>query len=115
MNSLEEKFYPQAFNNLCLISNWLFRCKPYQLNIKTAFLGYSSKISHLFPLLQHCFEDGHNILFSDLQPICHGTSNDSWPKAATWYEMTMTLSSFSGFIYKVDRLCLIRLICFYSN
>jgi hypothetical protein len=103
--------HAEAFNNLCFVSNWLFRVSPYRQHLASAYLGYSSKISHLFPLLQASASHGGNLMFSTLQPVRHGsTEGSSWPKAATWYEMAVTLSSFSGFVKAADRAALLRLL-----
>ena len=107
--------YADAFNNLCLISNWLFRCEPCRIYLSSAYLGYSSKISHIFPVLRACALNFGYIQFLPSQPVIHGKSvDDSWPKAATWYEMAMTLSTFIGFIEPSDRKTLLRLL-FHSN
>ena len=112
---LNRSHYPDAFNNLCLISNWLFRCEPYRAQLSSAYLGYSSKLSHLFPVLRACALEGGNLEFLSLQPIIHGkTENSSWPKAATWYEMVMTISTFSGFINRSDRKAFLSLL-FHSD
>lgn len=111
VTSLQPRHYPAAFNNLCLISNWLFRAEPYRRHLSSAYLGYSSKLSHLFPLLRANEREGGDLLFSELQPVRHGTTEDSsWPKAATWYEMVVTLSTFCGFIAPADRADLLRLL-----
>jgi hypothetical protein len=108
---LQRSQYPEAFNNLCLISNWLFRPEPFLQNISSAFLGYSSKISHLFPVLRACAESGQRIQFSGLQPVIHGsTAESSWPKAATWAEMIITMSCFSGFIDRSNRRAILTLL-----
>lgn len=109
--NLEPSQYPEAFNNLCLISNWLFRPSPYLRHIASAFLGYSSKISHMLPVLRACAEEGHQIQFSPLQPIIHGsTEESSWPKAATWAEMIITMSCFAGFIDRSNRRAILKLL-----
>ncbi len=110
VNTLHSNDYPKAFNNLCLISNWLFRCNQYKQHFPSAYIGYSSKISHIFPALMACDLQQKKILFSSFMPISHGTSDETWPKAATWYEMVMTLSSFSGFVDKSNRKSLIKLL-----
>ena len=108
---LNRSQYPDAFNNLCLISNWLFRREPYLVHLSSAYLGYSSKLSHLFPVLRACALQGGQIEFLSLQPVIHGKADDSsWPKAATWYEMVMTLSTFSGFVNRSDRQAFLRLL-----
>jgi glycosyltransferase involved in cell wall biosynthesis len=115
VDQLPPEHYPEAFNNLCLVSNWLFRCGPYRRHLASAYLGYSSKLSHLFPVLRACARDGGQLLFSPLQPVLHGTTEgSSWPKAATWYEMAMTLSTFCGFVDRADRVALQRLL-FHSD
>lgn len=111
VDQLRPDEYPDAFNNLCLISNWMFQTKPCLRHISSAFLGYSSKISHLFPILRACSQEGLSIQFLPSQPVIHGTCEEAtWPKAATWSEMVMTMSSFSGFVDKLDRASLLRLI-----
>ncbi len=110
VQALDKSAYPDAFNNLCLISNWLFQCEPCRRYISSAYLGYSSKVSHLFPLLNASSQEGLRIYFSDFKPILHGYSEESWPKAPTWFEMSITLSSFFGFIGNEDRTSLLRLI-----
>lgn len=103
--------YPDAFNNLCLVSNWLFRCDRYRQHLASAYLGYSSKISHLFPALKACALEGGQLLFLPSQPVLHGTTEESsWPKAPTWVEMAITLSMFSGFVEPSDRQSLLRLL-----
>ncbi len=114
VQGLPRSFYPAALNNLCLVSNWMFRCKPCRTYLASAYLGYSSKLSHILPALKASTLDKKKILFSDLQPIQHGSSGDSWPKAPTWFEMAMTISSFSGFIEPQDRRSLLKLI-FHSD
>lgn len=111
VDQLQPQQYPEAFNNLCLVSNWLFRCGPYRRHLASAYLGYSSKLSHLFPALLACARDGGLLLFSPQRPVLHGTTEgSSWPKAATWYEMAMTLSTFCGFVDRADRFALQRLL-----
>jgi glycosyltransferase involved in cell wall biosynthesis len=111
VNHLKSAQYADAFNNLCLVSNWLFRTEPYQRHLAAAYLGYSSKISHLFPLLRACAQEGGQILFSSAQPVRHGSSDDSsWPKAPTWFEMAITLTSFCGFVERADRAALLQLV-----
>lgn len=103
--------YADAFNNLCLVSNWLFRCEPCRSHLAVAYLGYSSKLSHLFPALRACAHEGGRMLFLPSQPVIHGTAEDSsWPKAATWYEMAITLSTFCGFLERRNRKALLRLL-----
>ncbi|WP_041374650.1 glycosyltransferase family 2 protein [Prochlorococcus marinus] len=110
VEQLSPRNYPDAFNNLCLISNWLFRTDSYRPYLSSAYLGYSSKISHLFPALQACVRDDAKLMFSHLQPVEHGVSDASWPKAATWFEMVITLASFSGFIDSQNRYALLKLL-----
>ncbi len=110
VNIIPRRDYPNAFNNLCLISNWLFRCDLYREHLASAYFGYSSKVSHLLPALKACSAKGHKIHFSKLQPVDHGISEDSWPKAATWFEMVMTISNFTGFLKSSDRKALLRLL-----
>ncbi|KZR72356.1 Glycosyl transferase family 2 [Prochlorococcus marinus str. MIT 1313] len=110
VDQLSPRDYPDAFNNLCLISNWLFRSESYRPYLASAYLGYSSKISHLFPALQACVQDDAKLMFSKLQPVEHGISDASWPKAATWFEMVITLASFSGFIDAQNRSALLKLL-----
>lgn len=108
---LEPHRYADAFNNLCLVSNWMFRCDRYRLHLASAYLGYSSKLSHLFPALQACARGDGQILFLPAQPVLHGTEEDSsWPKAPTWFEMAITLSTFCGFLEHSDRRALLRLL-----
>jgi len=103
--------YADAFNNLCLVSNWIFRCEHYRDHLASAYLGYSSKLSHLFPALQACARDGGQLLFLPSQPILHGTTEESsWPKAPTWFEMAITLSAFCGFLEVSDRISLLKLL-----
>jgi glycosyltransferase involved in cell wall biosynthesis len=111
LDRLDSASYPDAFNNLCLISNWIFQPLPYLQHVGKAYLGYSSKISHLFPVFAACRSNNMKIQFLSLQPIIHGTfENDSWPKAATWSEMVITLSSFCGFVNRQDRKALLALV-----
>jgi hypothetical protein len=98
-----------AFNNLCLVSNWLFRREPALRHLSVAYLGYASKISHLLPCLRACRREGMRIRFSRHQPVIHGTADEGWPKAASWYEMVVSLATFSGFLEAGDRLALRRL------
>lgn len=108
---LSPSSYPSAFNNLCFISNWVFNCESCCRHLGSAYLGYSSKLSHLFPPLQGCSKEGGKLLFLASQPVIHGSADtSSWPKAATWYEMVMTLSSFSGFANRSDRSALLSLL-----
>jgi len=111
VNHLKPVQYADALNNLCLVSNWLFRTDPCRRHLAAAYLGYSSKISHLFPLLRACAREGGQMLFSPVCPVRHGFSEDSsWPKAPTWFEMAVTLSSFCGFLERADRAALLRLV-----
>ena len=111
LDHLKPAQYADAFNNLCLVSNWLFRTEPCRRHLGAAYLGYSSKISHLFPVLRACARDGGQMLFSSAQPLRHGSSDDSsWPKAPTWFEMTITLASFCGFVERADRAALLKLV-----
>ena len=102
--------YPHAFNNLLLVSNWLFRTAPCRRHLATAYLGYSTKFSHLLPPLKACAQDGCRMVFSPLRPVSHGVSEAGWPKAATWYEMAISLSTFSGIIDSDNRGTLRRLL-----
>lgn len=111
VNQLRPAQYADAFNNLCLVSNWLFRTEPCRRHLAAAYLGYSSKISHLFPLLRACAQEGGRMLFSSVQPVRHGSCDDSsWPKAPTWFEMAITLTSFCGFVERADRAALLQLV-----
>lgn len=107
---LPSAHYADAFNNLLLISNWLFRVEPCRPFLSAAYLGYSSKLSHLFPLLQACVFDGGRMVFSTSRPVVHGCCDGGWPKAATWYEMVITLSTFCGFIDRANRRALLRMV-----
>lgn len=98
-----------AFNNLCLVSNWLFRREPTLRHLAAAYLGYASKISHLLPCLRACRREGMRIRFSRHQPVIHGSADEGWPKAASWYEMVLSLATFSGFLEAGDRRALRRL------
>lgn len=104
--------FADAFNNLCLISNWLFRCEPCRPCLATAYLGYSSKLSHLFPALSACSSGDGQLLFLSSQPIIHGMSSEdsSWPKAPSWYEMVVTIATFCGFLDCQNRKALLRLL-----
>lgn len=111
VDQLDSRCYADAFNNLCLVSNWLFRCDCCLPHLASAYLGYSSKLSHLFPVLRACAYEGGQLFFSSSQPVMHGTTEaSSWPKAATWYEMIITLTTFTGFIDPVNRKALLRLL-----
>lgn len=110
LNTIAATDYPYAFNNLLLVSNWLFRTAPCRRHLATAYLGYSTKFSHLLPPLKACAQDGSRLVFSPLQPVTHGVSEAGWPKAATWYEMAISLSTFSGIIDSGNRGALRRLL-----
>lgn len=114
--ALSPQQYPEFFNNLLLVSNWLFRVESCRPHLAAAYLGYSSKCSHLFPPLRACALDGGLLAFSPLQPVVYGLPSDGegWPKAPTWFEMAMTLSTFSGFIDPASRFALKRLL-FHSD
>lgn len=99
-----------AFNNLCLVSNWVFRREPFLRHLSSAYLGYATKISHLLPALRACREESRAIRFSSLQPVIHGSADEGWPKAASWYEMVVSLTTFSGFLDGADRSSLRDLI-----
>lgn len=115
VDQLDACYYAEAFNNICLVSNWLFRSDSCRPHLASAYLGYSSKLSHLFPLLRACTCEGGQILFLPSQLVLHGsTEMSSWPKAATWYEMVMTITNFTGFIDSPNRNALLRLL-FHSD
>jgi len=62
-------------------------------------------------LSRACAREGGQMLFSPVCPVRHGFSEDSsWPKAPTWFEMAVTLSSFCGFLERADRAALLRLV-----
>jgi hypothetical protein len=110
LSTIAPSDYPHAFNNLLLVSNWLFRTAPCRRHLATAYLGYSTKFSHLLPPLKACAQDGGRLMFSSLRPVTHGLSEGGWPKAATWYEMAISLSTFSGIIDSDNRSSLRRLL-----
>jgi hypothetical protein len=110
LQSIPKRQRADAFNNLCLISNWIFRRVPYLRHLSTAYLGYPTKIPHLLPALRACHKEFLKIHFSSLQPVIHGSGDEGWPKAASWYEMVVSLSTFSGFLDTTNRRALLKMV-----
>ena len=111
VDQLRSADYADAFNNLCLVSNWIFRASPCRRYLSSGYLGYSSKVSHLFPAINAASASRSRLFFSPLKPVIHGCDNSSsWPKGPTWYEMVITLQTFTGFILESDRRALLRLL-----
>ena len=96
------------FNNLLLISGWLFRRKDICQYVKYAYLGYGTKLSHLLPILSCCEQQNRYILFSSDQPIEYAENQESWPKAASWAEMCINTQLSHGFLSAVHRRALHR-------
>lgn len=107
---VQRRHRADAFNNLCLVSNWIFRREPCTRHLSSAYLGYATKLSHLLPALRACREESRTIQFSSLQPVIHGSADEGWPKAASWYEMVVSLNTFSGFLDGANRRSLRKLI-----
>ena len=96
------------FNNLLLISGWLFKRKDICQYIKYAYLGYGTKLSHLLPILSCCEQQDQYILFSSDRPIKYSENQESWPKAASWAEMCINTQLSHGFLSAVNRRALHR-------
>lgn len=107
---LDPGHYPLALNNLCFVSNWMFRVDPCRRHLAAAYIGYSSKLSHVLPPLRACAEERTRLAFVQQVPVRHGQAESGWPKAATSYEMAMTLSTFSGFVDLENRIALRKLL-----
>lgn len=112
--ALSERDHPAAFNNLLLISNWLFRTAPCRRKLALAYLGYSTKLSHLLLPLRAALEEPRVIRFSPRALVIHGESEGGWPKVATWYEMAISVTTFCGFLDPLKRRALKRLL-FHSD
>jgi hypothetical protein len=92
------------FNNLLLISGWIFRRDEYLKYLSKAYLGYGTKLSHILPPLASCERDQKSILFSSEQPILFNRANDSgWPRAASWVEMCLGTQLGYGYISASNR------------
>lgn len=92
------------FNNLLLISSWIFRRELYGNNIRSGYLGYGTKLSHILPTLSLSkIDNGQLIVFSSKQ-ICHFQANDdSWPRAASWVEMCINTQIGHGYLSKRNK------------
>jgi hypothetical protein len=92
------------FNNLLLISGWVFRRKEYLRYISTAYLGYSTKLSHILPPLACCEEEKKQIFFSATQPVIFNHGNDDgWPRAPSWVEMCLATQLGYGYLSTCNR------------
>jgi glycosyltransferase involved in cell wall biosynthesis len=92
------------FNNLLLISGWIFRRKEYLRYISKAYLGYSTKLSHILPALACCEAENKQILFSDTQPVIFNHANDDgWPRAPSWVEMCLATQLGYGYLSACNR------------
>lgn len=96
------------FNNLLLISGWLFRREQTCRHLRSAYLGYGTKLSHILPTLSCCEKEGRLILFSSDMPIVHGPNLDNWPKAPTWTEMCLNTQLSQGYVSETNREALYR-------
>jgi hypothetical protein len=94
------------FNNLLLISGWVFRRKDVCRYISHAYLGYGTKLSHILPVLKCCDYERKSILFSSKRPIRFIQNTDGWPKAATWVEMVANTQLGHSYISEMNRLAL---------
>ncbi|MCP9904716.1 glycosyltransferase [Cyanobium sp. BA5m-21] len=91
------------FNNLLLISGWVFRREQICQYISQAYLGYGTKLSHLLPALACCDQENRYILFSCDRPIAFCENQDSWPKAASWVEMCINTQLAHGYLSETNR------------
>lgn len=92
------------FNNLLLISGWIFRRKEYLRYISKAYLGYSTKLSHILPPLACCETENKQIFFATAQPIVFNqASDDGWPRAPSWVEMCLATQLGHGYLSAHNR------------
>lgn len=103
------------FNNLLLISGWLFRREQMNPYISQAYLGYGTKLSHLLPALACCDQENRYILFSSERPIVFGENQDSWPKGASWTEMCINTQLAHGYLSETNRRALHKCLFGGSN
>lgn len=96
------------FNNLLLISGWLFRREQISRYINQAYLGYGTKLSHLLPALACCDQEQRYIFFSSEMPIVFSENQDSWPRAASWTEMCINTQLAHGYLSESNRRALHR-------
>lgn len=115
VNTLDKNEISDWYNNLLLISGWIFNRELYKEYISTAYLGYNSKISHILP----CLKAGESInaksmiIFSNFQPVIFREGDDTWPRAASWSEMAISTQVYEGFLSKENKNAL--KICLYSG
>lgn len=97
------------FNNLLLVSSWIFKRDSYGDNLRSGYLGYGTKLSHILPILSSCDVDKRRVInFSSMQ-ICHFQSNDdSWPRAASWVEMCINTQIGHGYLSVENKTALKR-------
>ena len=92
------------FNNLLLISGWIFRREEYLRYISKAYLGYGTKLSHILPPLACCDAENKQIFFSAEQPVMFNNANDDgWPRAPSWTEMCLTTQLGYGYLSSYNR------------
>ena len=92
------------FNNLLLISNWLFNKELISQYLHLAYIAYGTKLSHLVPVLASCDKDQKQILFSEKHLVKFNTNEDSWPKAPSWVEMSLNTQICYGILSERNRL-----------
>lgn len=115
VNTLDKNELNSWYNNLLLISGWIFNRELYKKYISTAYLGYNSKISHILPCLRagESTNDKSRIIFSNLKPVIFMEGDDTWPRAATWSEMAISTQIFEGILSKENKRAL--KVCLYSG
>lgn len=103
------------YNNLILISGWIFNRELYKKYISSAYLGYNSKISHILPCLKagESINDKSRIIFSNLKPIKFTEGDDTWPRAASWSEMAISTQIYEGILSERNKRAL--KICLYNG
>lgn len=101
------------FNNLLLISGWVFKRTQCLRYIKSGYIGHCSKMPHILPALNCCQHENNYIFFSSSQPIIYGNpATTCWPKAATWTEMTINIATGYGYLSANNRKAILTcLLC----
>ena len=103
LSGMPRKDINDWFNNLLLISGWLFRREASCRYINQAYLGYGTKLSHLLPTLACCKHEKKYILFSSDHLVKFRETQDGWPKAASWVEMCLNTQLGHGYLSMENR------------
>lgn len=104
IQGLKESHINDWFNNLLLISNWVFNKHVINKYLYLAYIAYGTKLSHLIPILESCEKDQTHILFTDKHLIAFNVNEECWPKAPSWVEMSLNTQLCYGTLSLRNRL-----------